>query len=188
MLGEAGSRTILKILVECKHMKNRIVINFRPIKRSDIQNYVRWLNNPKANEFIGDGMKVSIKSATKWFNDYLKDRNKFFFIILDEKKAVGFMGLKNISKRNKNAELFICIGEDEYRGRGVGKKAMEWLINYGLDKLKLHKINLGVFEENIIAVKLYKSLGFKIEGKMKDDAFFHGKFHDMLSMAIFNKN
>ena len=169
-------------------MKNKIVIKFRPIRRSDISNYVKWLNNSKANEFIGDGMKVSIKSATKWFNNYLKDRNKKYFIISDEEKAVGFMGLKNISKRNKNAELFICIGEDEYRGRGIGKKAMKWLINYGFNKLKLHKINLGVFEENIIAVKLYKSLGFEIEGKMKDDAFFRRKFHDMLSMAVFNKN
>lgn len=163
-------------------------IKFRSIRRSDIPNYVKWLNNPKANEFIGDGIRVSIKSATQWFNNYSKDRNKKFYIISDRKKAIGFMGLKNISKRNKNAELFICIGDDDYRGKGVGKKAIKWLTNYGFNRLKLHKINLGVFKENVPAVKLYESLGFKTEGIMRDDAFFHGQFHDMLSMAIFNKN
>ena len=169
-------------------MKNKMIMQFRPIRRSDIQNYVKWLNNPKANKFIGDGIRVSMKSATQWFDNYSKDRNKKFYIIADRKKAIGFMGLKNISKRNKNAELFICIGDDDYRGKGVGKISMKWLINYGFNKLKLHKINLGVFEENVPAIKLYESLGFKTEGVMRDDAFFHKKFHDVLLMAIFNKN
>ncbi|MBU1179592.1 GNAT family N-acetyltransferase [Patescibacteria group bacterium] len=168
-------------------MKNEIVIKFRPFSRHDVPNYVRWLNNPEANRFIGD-KRITTKSATKWFDNYIKDKNKRFFVISEGTKAVGFMGLSNISRRNRNADLFICIGEDEYRGMGLGRNAMQWLIDYGFNKLKLHKISLGVFEENVVAIKLYKSLGFEIEGKMKDEAFFRGKFHDMFSMALFNSN
>ena len=98
------------------------------------------------------------------------------------------MGLSNISKFNKNANLFIAIGEDSYRGKGIGRFSMEWLIDYGFNKLKLHKINLGVIENNTVAVNLYKSLGFVIEGKMKDEIFCKGQYYNFLSMAIFNKN
>ena len=98
------------------------------------------------------------------------------------------MGLSNISKPNKNADLFIAIGEDDYRGKGIGKIAMEWIIDYGFKKIKLQKINLGVIKDNLPAVKLYQSLGFVIEGEMKDEVFYKGKFYDFLSMAIFNIN
>ena len=86
------------------------------------------------------------------------------------------MGLSNISKLNKNADLFIAIGEDNCRDKGIGKIAMEWIINYGFNKLNLRKINLGVVKNNIPAVKLYKSLGFVIEGEMKDEVFYKDKF------------
>jgi RimJ/RimL family protein N-acetyltransferase len=67
--------------------------------------------------------------------------------------------------------LFIAIGEDDYRGKGIGKIAMAWIINYGFKKQKLHKINLGVIKDNTPAVNLYKSLGFVVEGEMKDEVF-----------------
>ncbi len=96
------------------------------------------------------------------------------------------MGLSNINKTNKNADIFLAIGEDEYRGKGYGKIALLWLIDYAFKKLSLHKINLGVIENNIFAVKLYKSVGFEIEGKMKDEFLCAGKYYNFLSMALFN--
>jgi RimJ/RimL family protein N-acetyltransferase len=97
------------------------------------------------------------------------------------------MGLSKISKINKNADLFVAIGDADYRGKGVGRLVMTWIIDYGFNKLKLHKIYLNVYEDNIPAVNLYKSLGFVVEGKIKDDVFFGGKFHNTLYMAKFYK-
>jgi UDP-4-amino-4,6-dideoxy-N-acetyl-beta-L-altrosamine N-acetyltransferase len=165
------------------------MIVIRPHQKQDIPYRVKWLNNPRVNKFIGDtpGQKTNLKKQIEWFKNYQKDKQKKFFTICDEKTPIGFMGLKNIHKINRNAELFIAIGEDDYRGKGIGKIAMQWLLNYGFQKCKLYKINLGVIENNIPAVKLYKSLGFKIEGKMKDEIYYKGKYYHTLSMAIFCK-
>lgn len=65
---------------------------------------------------------------------------------------------------------------------------MNRLIDYGFKKLKLHKIKLGVTEDNIPAVKLYESVGFEIEGKLKDEELLKGKFYNTILMAIFNRN
>lgn len=158
--------------------------------QKDIPYRVKWLNNPNVNRFVGDevGQKTNLKKAKEWFADYQKVKNKKFFTICDDFKPIGFMGLSNISKHNKNADLFIAIGEDNYHGKGIGKIAVKWIINYGFNKLKLHKINLGVIKDNVPAINLYKSLGFITEGKMKEEVFYKGKFHDFLSMAIFNRN
>lgn len=166
------------------------MIKIRAHQEKDIPFRVKWLSNPKVNKFIGDklGQKTTWQKEKEWFVNYKKDKNKKFFTICDNSKPIGFMGLSNISKLNKNADLFIAIGEDDYRGKGIGKVALKWIIDYGFSEQKLHKINLGVMKDNIPAIKLYKSLGFVVEGKMKEEVFYKGKFHDFLLMAIFNKN
>ncbi|KKW41766.1 MAG: hypothetical protein UY92_C0014G0091 [Candidatus Magasanikbacteria bacterium GW2011_GWA2_56_11] len=165
------------------------MIKIRAHLPRDIAYRVKWLNNPNVSRFIGDrmGQKTSLRKEREWFGDYQKAKNKKFFTICDDSKPVGFVGLSNISRANKNADLFIAIGEDDYRGRGVGKIVMEWIIDYGFKRLKLHKINLGVIKDNIPAVKLYRALGFVTEGEMKEEVFYKGKFYDFLSLAIFNK-
>ena len=166
------------------------MIKIRKHLEKDIPYRVKWLSNPNVNKFIGDelGQKTNLQKEKEWFANYLKNRNKKFFTICDNSKPIGFIGLSNISKPNKNADLFIAIGEDDYRGKGIGKIAMKWIIDYGFNNLKLHKINLGVIKDNVPAVNLYKFLGFVIEGEMKDEVFYKGKFYNFLSMAIFNRN
>ncbi|MCF7820695.1 MAG: GNAT family N-acetyltransferase [Candidatus Pacebacteria bacterium] len=166
------------------------MIKIRIHKKIDIPYRVKWLNSPNVNKYIGDelGRRTTLKKQEKWFKDYQKDKNKKFFTILFNNKPIGLVGLSNISKQNKNADLFIMIGEDSYRGRGIGKEAMKFIIGYAFNNLKLHKINLGVIEDNKVAVNLYKKLGFKIEGKMIDEIYSKGKFYNFLSMALFKKD
>ena len=166
------------------------MIKIRKHFKKDIPFRVKWLNDPRINKFIGDvlGQKTNLQKEKMWFANYQKTKNKFFFTICDDLRPIGFIGLSNISKQNKNADLLIVIGENEYRGKGNGKIAMSWIINYGFTKLKLHKINLGVVEKNFPAIKLYQSLGFVVEGKMKDEVCHKGKFYNFLSMAIFNSD
>lgn len=165
------------------------MIKFRAHTEKDILYRVKWLNNPKVNRFVGDrpGQKTSLIKEKAWFLAYRKDlAQKMFFTICDDNQPIGFMGLSHIDKINKKATIFIAIGEDAYRGKGIGKEAIRWLLDFGFNKLQLRKISLAVFEENISAVKLYESMGFRVEGVLEDDAYFLGKCHNLLLMAKFN--
>lgn len=166
------------------------MIKIRIHKKDDIPYRVKWLNNPKANKFVGNSLskKTNVKKQKDWFDEYQKDKNKKFFTITDNTKPIGFMGLSNIDNINNNCDLFIMIGEDDYRERGIGKEAMKWLLDYSFNKLKLHKINLGVICDNVIAIKLYKKLGFKIEGTMIDEVRHGNKYYNQYSMALFKKD
>ena len=165
------------------------MINIRNHLQKDIPYRVKWLNNPKVKKFIGDRISqtTTLKKQKKWFSEYKKDKLEKFFTISDNSKPIGFMGLSAINRFTKDAALFVAIGEDKYRDKGIGKKAMKWLIDYGFKKLKLNRIYLEVTKENIPAVKLYKSLGFGIEKVIKRDMSYRGKFYDTLYMSISNK-
>ena len=54
------------------------------------------------------------------------------------------------------SELGVLIGNKNYWGKGV-KEACNLVLDYGFNVLKLRKIFLAVFENNVAAIKLYKS-------------------------------
>ncbi len=163
------------------------MLEIRGHQKRDIPYRVKWLNNPLANRYIGDtlGVKTTLKQQEEWFADYRKNRSKRFFTITWDKAPVGFMGLSRISPINHNADLFIIIGEDDFRGKGLGRQAMLWLMRYAFDTLRLHKLNLGVLEKNAHALALYQGLGFQEEGRMRDDVFHAEQYYDVISMAMF---
>jgi RimJ/RimL family protein N-acetyltransferase len=165
------------------------MIKIRKHQLKDIPYRVLWLNDPKVNKLISDGKpeKTTLAKEKKWFAEYRKLKNKKYFTICDDDKPIGYMGLSHISKTNKKADLFILIGDGDYRGKGIAKQSLSWLIDYAFKKLKLHKIALSVYEDNLPAVRLYKSVGFVKEGRIKDDAYFGKKYHHTLYMGLFSK-
>lgn len=166
------------------------MITLRKHTIDDVTYRVKWFNNKEANYWIGDnfGKTTNTKEQLKWLERYSKDKKKKFFTVCYNKIPIGIVWLSNIEKIHKNADLFIIIGEDKYRGKWLWKIIMKKIIDYWFQNLKLNKINLWVYEENIPAVKLYLSLWFEIEWKMKQERFFDGKYHDFLSLALFNTN
>ena len=166
------------------------MLHIRPHKSSDIPLRVKWLNNPQVSQYIGDcsGEKTTLAKERKWFEAYKKNPQKKFFTFYVDGQPIGFMGLSNIQKIDKNADLFIAIGEDAYRGKGYGKQALIWLLDYAFYTLKLHKVNLGVVDANKRAIRLYKFLGFVMEGRKREELLIGREWHDMFSMAMFRKN
>ena len=78
-------------------------IKIKNHQAKDIPYRVKWLNNPKVNKQLGDGLnkKTNLAKEKAWFLNYQKDLNKKFFTICDNTKPIGFMGLANIDKKNK---------------------------------------------------------------------------------------
>ncbi len=162
----------------------------KPHTIKDVPLRVKWLNNPLVSAYIGEEpmKRTTLKAQLKWFEDYRKNKQKIFFTICSDKVSIGFMGLSNINRKNKNADIFIAIGENAFRGKGYGEQALEWLLQYAFTKLDLHKVNLGVIKENRAAIALYKKLGFKVEGRMREEVWLRGAWHTMFSMALFRKD
>jgi RimJ/RimL family protein N-acetyltransferase len=71
--------------------------------------------------------------------------------------------------------------------QGLGSEAAKIVIGYGFKKLKLHRIDLDVYAYNPRAIKVYKRLGFKIEGKKREHAHWNKKFYDAYQMSILDR-
>ena len=66
----------------------------------------------------------------------------------------------------------------------IGSETARLAADYARDVLKLHKLMLRVFADNVGAVKCYQNAGFVQEACLKDEFLQNGIYRDMLLMAI----
>ncbi|MCS4305445.1 GNAT family N-acetyltransferase [Chryseobacterium sp. BIGb0232] len=81
----------------------------------------------------------------------------------------GFMGIAN-----GNLEMLFI--HNDYRGKGIGKK----LIQYGIDHLKVTKVDVN--EQNEQAVGFYQHIGFQVLERSELDS--QGKEYPILHMGL----
>lgn len=117
---------------------------------------------------------------------FRNDRIKFFSFY--ENNLIAYSFLTKFQKKSKkhNCILGIVIA-DKWQGNGFGEKICKHMINHAWKK-QFEKIWLTVFENNISAINLYKSLGFEIEGIFMNDELSLRKQRHVISMAIFKNN
>ncbi len=96
----------------------------------------------------------------------IKSRNSLVLIVEINNKPVG-CGLASISKMHgdwskfdKKGYIGLMYVMKEYRGKGLGSKILNYLLNW-LKKKKIKDIRLQVYCNNDIAVNAYKKGGFK---------------------------
>ncbi len=102
----------------------------------------------------------------------------------EELLAVGDVTRMKASTCSHVASLGIIVAKAA-RGKGIGKKLMELLINESRDKLPgIEMIILSVYQQNEIARKLYASLGFKEYGRLPNGRKRGSEYDDEIEMYL----
>lgn len=158
-------------------------ITLRDFCETDIPDKIRWINDSENNQYLHYDLPMEYEKTLQWYRN--KNNNIRLDLIIEYCGiSVGLIGLLGIDRTNNKAEYYICLGEKEYKGRGIAKVATNMLVNYGFTELGLKKIFLNVDAENTTACHLYEKCGFECEGYFKKDMFCRGKYIDRKRYAI----
>jgi len=160
-------------------------LKYTKLDRGHLPHRMKWLNDADVNRYLGHQVRNGTDKDfhTKWFDGYENDDSREIFLILDGSKPVGQIGLLDINLYDKNASLYVLIGEKDCWHKGIGSEAMKFVLDYGFKELGLHKIWLEVHAKNENAIKLYEKFGFVQEGYYKDNVLYNGSFGDEIRMA-----
>ena len=107
------------------------------------------------------------------------------FAALVNGRVVGNAGLHPINDNPRQKHvcgLGISIA-DAYQGRGVGRALMNACLDFADHWANYARVELTVHADNVRAVKLYESLGFVHEGRLRDFSFREGGYVDALMMG-----
>lgn len=151
-------------------------VSVRKFREEDIPNKVKWINDSANNQYLHYILPLTEEGTKAWFLKVKNLTNRYDAVIEYNGTPVGIIGLLNI--QNGKAEYYVTMGEAEYKGRGIAKKATLLLLDYAFTELNLSEIYLYTEVDNVSAQKLFEKCGF-IKGEiLKDSAVNRGKSVD----------
>ena len=115
-----------------------------------------------------------------------KDKLRFFAFVNDDLISYSFLTKFEKKSKNHNCVLGIVI-DDKWQNKSFGKEICKHMIQSAWKK-NYQKIWLTVFFDNNRALKMYKNLGFQIEGIFMNDEKVNGKYRHVISMALFKND
>jgi RimJ/RimL family protein N-acetyltransferase len=80
-------------------------------------------------------------------------------------------------------ELTIAIFDPAFRGAVVGTYAVRTLCDAAFGALRLTRVELGVYPDNVPAIKCYERCGFIREAQLRRFVYHAGSWRDILWMA-----
>ncbi|KAF2157257.1 acyl-CoA N-acyltransferase [Myriangium duriaei CBS 260.36] len=72
----------------------------------------------------------------------------------------------------------------KYQGKGYGSEAIKWALNWAFVHANIHRVEIGAFEWNTGALRLYERLGFVLESRKRKHFWYQGKYWDVIEFGM----
>lgn len=148
----------------------------------DIQQLRTWRNDPRVYKWCRQYEPVGWTNHVTYWDNVAKDPNAKMYGVYSDDKLVGVTGLTSIDWINRRAEFSIYINPAEH-GCGFGESALRALCSHGFKALNLNSIWGEAFEGNE-AMKMFRRVGFKEEGRRRQFYFREGKYIDAVLFSL----
>lgn len=145
-------------------------ILFIEVMESLIEDYLNMVNDIEhVGRLIGRDEPIEEDKELIWIRKKIEDKAPIFSMI--DKKTGDFIGnIEFMDVNNGTAELGISITLNKQE-QGFGTEAINRMLDYGKNELKLKRVFLKAFLFNDRAIHVYKKCGF-IEFERNDNEVF----------------
>jgi RimJ/RimL family protein N-acetyltransferase len=132
---------------------------FQRLRAAIFEDYAREVANVNSTS-MEEGRKAAAHQFDSLLPDGIASKGHYFWkIVAENGDVVGDLWVLVESERARAFIYFIDIDE-EYRGQGYSRAAM-LALETTVRPLGTQHIDLNVFGDNTVAVRLYESLGYK---------------------------
>ncbi|KAH7082666.1 acyl-CoA N-acyltransferase [Paraphoma chrysanthemicola] len=100
--------------------------------------------------------------------------------------AIGEIHLSRLApsaSHHRHTEIGIDI-IPAHQGKGYGREAIEWVLEYAFVKAGLHRVKIRSFAWNTGALRLYEKIGFKVEGREREAYWHEGRWWDGVELGM----
>ncbi|MCB5288480.1 MAG: GNAT family N-acetyltransferase [Candidatus Cloacimonetes bacterium] len=161
------------------------------IEKKDLPKLMEWRNREDFRKYFREYKDINTEMQNKWFEtSVLNDNSTIMFSIksVDSNKLLGCCGLCYINWIHRNADLSIYIGwENAYIDEeGFAEESCKLLQDYGFNQLGLHRIWTEIYEFDEKKKKLYEKLNFHVDGILRDNYYYDGKWWNSYMFSILN--
>lgn len=163
----------------------------RPFSRDDLEEYFMILRDERVQKYLAGGIPLYDKEphTTNWLNNInrrLLDKKLVLTWCIEDKETHHIVGRIDLGGFNKKqvAEIAYHLGYD-YWGKGIATEVISRISEFGVNNLKLKRIQATVMVDNLASIKALEKCGYIKEGILH--YYPIGKeFHDVVMLALLN--
>lgn len=161
----------------------------RPFKYNDIQDCLKnWIADEKIQAMYAEPVYKTESEVKTLFDKYISsytnnDYYRWAIICKKNNECIGQIAYFLIENKNHFAEIEYCIGQ-AFQRKGLATEATKAVINFGFDKINLHKVQISVKEINLASQRVIEKCGFIYEGTLRDYFFIDNKYVSRLYYSL----
>lgn len=148
-------------------------LTLRLFKESDLEEIHALHSEPEVDKYNTLGIPKDFDETKKVMDPLLKanqqeDIENYTFAIeeREDHQFVGLIALRLGSKKYNGGEVWFKLNPS-FWGRGYATEALITLIDFGFEKLRLHRIEAGCAVENTASAKVLQKAGMQSEGRRR---------------------
>lgn len=152
---------------------NTIRLKLRLVELADLTDVHTLHSLPETDEFNTLGIPKSIDETKAIMEDWVSDNQKqevknytFAIARITTNQFIGLIALKLGNKQLRTGEVWYKLHLN-YWGQGFGTEALNKILDFGFEHLKLHRIEAGCAVDNIGSIKVLEKAGMIREGRKR---------------------
>jgi [ribosomal protein S5]-alanine N-acetyltransferase len=158
----------------------RLILQF--FKKEDASRIAELANDKELADILGLPHPYELKYAKDWIAiqpEQIKNGDEYPLTITlkESNEIIGTITIR-IDKSNNKGELGYWIGKD-YWGKGIALEAVNKIIDFGFNHLKLNKIWASAITRNIASKKVLEKAGLQKEGTLRQNRLLHSEYEDV---------
>ncbi len=164
-------------------------IYLRSYKPADMKMITQLENHPDPRSTLFYALPTTHQQQKDRIEKLLNDPNAILLTICakENDQPIGQTSLLRIDWIGRMAIFYIGIAAKENWSRGYGSESTKLIIDYAFKTLNLNRIQLHVAVENEAALKVYRKVGFTIEGTLREAMYHHGRYSDFYVMGLLQR-
>ena len=161
----------------------------RPLQASDLDDLFEYTQDEETARYVTWNANQTIDQAEQFLtyvlSNYKQGKQAPWAIEWKETgKMIGTIDFIHLLlDDNKQAELGYALSR-QFWGKGIVTEAVECVMAFGFEELKLERIQARCMEGNIGSARVMEKVGMTYEGTLRRLIFIKGAFHDVKMYAM----
>ncbi|MCB0819530.1 MAG: GNAT family N-acetyltransferase [Bacteroidetes bacterium] len=157
--------------------------NFEQLLLHENQDAVRSFLNATDDLIWAEQLRRFSNGLSSWNNSFCH----FFLFSSDTLTPVGYCGFHQMHPGHRKAELGYSLYEEHFKRQGLMTEAVDFVIQYGFDTLKLIRIEAMTGTDNVASTRILEKKGFQKEGFLRKNYLRNGMAEDSVMFALLNE-
>jgi len=146
----------------------------------DLELVLAWRNHIDIRKYMYSQHKISHAEHEQWFEKSQRDIHRHLLIFEIDDVPKGFISLATDSNKVADWGFYAAPGVPKGTGSRLGIAAL----NYAFTEVGLHKICGQALAFNTRSIKFHETLGFKLEGVLREQYFDGLTYSDVLCFGM----